>query len=411
MIKQDITSFLSQNIKDKKIVQDLAQVFVEIIDELNPGAENINGYYGNPTKSLKERLVQQYMNDMYRILTNIGNDIRVAQEFALIEEITGVKIDLEVLADVATFIQNEDFYTARTFKEKKGTLTAIKYAYEMVNNVVNKNIQTVPFEIEEIDAFTVKLSGAIPASIYEVVVKPLAQPLGFVYRYVQAFLVRIEEYYSKVLYKNTDISIDYFGNITNRILIDGTKVIDINRVQKATATYTYLYFSSGDFLDWANAYDFNSTNDGYTGEDGDFILATDDGKELIIRVINSLGEDMVIFRTNMAVLRLVYTIHTEPREVDTIDRFDMEEIFGGANIFFNDGVRTFEPIGEPYASEYGELIRIGDMDLEIGGEPPWFIGARQKKVVYDVFKFVESDDQGGFNNAAPYALYNTPPYI
>jgi hypothetical protein len=141
-----------------------------------------------------------------------------------------------IIENISEVLNNEYIYTAKEFKQKKGTVPAIEYAYNAIRGTglqtieVNTDLQDKVFSIKEgTDTenipFIFRVEGSLYKEVYENTVKPIVHPVGFGYLYSKLSSLFFDEFVNVyVTYPNTIVkvvcivgnSLDYSGfTVTN----------------------------------------------------------------------------------------------------------------------------------------------------------------------------------------------------
>jgi len=231
-IKSCLDSVAPYEIVNQKLIKDMIDIFVEFINEkANINVEIDNTYVGE-NKVIDMELVKIYLNDIYTILTSIQMNpdvIRALDKFAeyypkakyvsllteTADNIISTESDFNLVFYSEADLDNDDtlftdglselgterlieyLYTAKAFKQRKGTTSALKYGYNLIRqsgiqesgttDAVTDTLFDVQFGTEENpnEPFYFRISGSLIPEVYENAVVPIVHPLGFGYDYVR----------------------------------------------------------------------------------------------------------------------------------------------------------------------------------------------------------------------------------
>ena len=202
-MKQNIQSIFDSitpdNIQSVPIIKDAMAVFIETLEELASESIDITNAFKN-TK-IKEEIVKIYLDDIYNVLQRIKFNKKISDYIDRYNGYYGTDYyKKEQIFNIVDYINEDHFLTVRSYKEKKGTLQATRYIYDLISAFVLSNDLHHPFTLKELDPFNFKVEGSLPAVFYENIIRPLAHPLGFMYIYEQILKIVLEDFYSDPSY-------------------------------------------------------------------------------------------------------------------------------------------------------------------------------------------------------------------
>lgn len=246
------------NIKDIPVIKDAMAVFIETLEELSKESIDIRRIFENPV--IKEELVKIYLDDLYRVFKTLQFNQKVVEKIERLNSLYGIEYyKVDVILNIAKYINEEHFLTFKSYKEKKGTEDAIKYIYELVGTKLLSEDNKQPFVLTPIAPFVFNISGNLPSELYEAVVRPLAHPLGFVYQYDQLISLLLEDIFlSTITYQVNTLEVrcllpDGSTQATNyKYELDGITprvVVDLINTQTSTETIKKIVFLDGTYLE------------------------------------------------------------------------------------------------------------------------------------------------------------------
>lgn len=274
-------SITPDNIKSIPAIKDAMAIFIETLEELSKESIDIRKMFLNPV--IKEELVKIYLDDLYKVFKTLQFNQKVVNKIERLNAVYGVEYyKIDVIRNIANYINEEHFLTFKSYKEKKGTPDAIKYIYELVGRKLLSEDNFVPFALTEVSPFTFNVSGNLPSELYEAVVRPLAHPLGFVYQYNQLVSLLLEDVvFSTIAYKTNALEVrSLLPNGTTDIInykyeIDGITprvVVDLITSQTNTTTTKKIVFADGKYLEQVTT-SLGQTQVYYKALNGDILIA------------------------------------------------------------------------------------------------------------------------------------------
>ena len=200
-MKQNIQSIFESitpdNIQSVPIIKDAMAVFIETLEELASESIDIANAFKN-TK-IKEEIVKIYLDDIYNVLQRIKFNKKISDYIDRYNGYYGADYyKKEQIFNIVDYINDDHFLTVRSYKEKKGTLQATRYIYDLISAFVLSNDPHHPFTLTELDPFNFKVEGSLPTVFYENIIRPLAHPLGFTYYYEQILKLVLEDFYAEL---------------------------------------------------------------------------------------------------------------------------------------------------------------------------------------------------------------------
>lgn len=231
-IKACLDAVAPYDVINQKLIRDMIDIFVEFMNTRAKVNIDIDNTYVGENDVIDMELVKIYLNDIYTILNTIQMNpdvIRALDNFAeyypnakyvnLLTETTEKILSTENNYDLLFYseadLDNDDtlftdglsrlgtnklieyLYTAKAFKQRKGTASAIKYGYNLIRqsgiqqagttDAVNDSLFDIEYGTEEDPnkPFYFRITGSLIPEVYENAVVPIVHPLGFGYAYVR----------------------------------------------------------------------------------------------------------------------------------------------------------------------------------------------------------------------------------
>lgn len=276
-------SITPDNIKDIPVIKDAMAIFIETLEELSKESIDIRNIFEN--EIIKEELVKIYLDDLYRVFKTLQFNQKVVEKIERLNAAYGIEYyKVDVILNIAKYINEEHFLTFKSYKEKKGTTDAIKYIYELVGTKLLSQDNKMPFTLTEYEPFVFDVSGNLPSELYEAVVRPLAHPLGFVYQYNQLVSLLLEDIFLSttsyeintlevrcLLPNGTTQSTNYkyeLDGITLRV------VVDVTNTQTSSTSTKKIIFADGTYLEQVTT-SLGQTHVYYKAQNGTLIIPYD----------------------------------------------------------------------------------------------------------------------------------------
>lgn len=276
-------SITPDNIKNVPVIKDAMAIFIETLEELSKESIDIRNMFENPV--IKEELVKIYLDDLYKVFKTLQVNQKVVEKIEKINAAFGTEYyKVDVIFNIAKYINEEHFLTFKSYKEKKGTEDAIRYIYELVGRKLLSEDSKVPFALIEYEPFNFNVSGNLPSELYEAVVRPLAHPLGFVYQYSQLVSILLEDVFLSTISYNTNalevrcLLPNGTTNVTNyKYEIDGVTprvVKDIQTTETGLSSTKKIIFQDDKYLEQITT-SLGQTSVYYKAQNGDTLVAYD----------------------------------------------------------------------------------------------------------------------------------------
>lgn len=197
-------SITPDNIKDIPLIKDAMEVFIETLEDLSKESIEIKNIYDN--EIIREELIKIYLDDLYNVLKQIQVNQKIIDRIDAINATYNAGklptdpqyeyISKDIITNISKYINEEHFFSFRSYKEKKGTKAALSYMYSLISSFVNTGDDNVEFSIEETGSpFHFNVFGPLPVEFYEYIIYPLAHPLGFTYTYSQYINLLLQDYF------------------------------------------------------------------------------------------------------------------------------------------------------------------------------------------------------------------------
>jgi len=228
-IKEIFSAITPDNIKNIPVVRDQMDIFIEILEELSKESIDIRNAFENTR--IKEELIKIYLDDLYTVFKQIQFNQSIDELIEKTNAFYGTEYyKKNILADFVSYINEEHFLSIKSFKENKGTTSAIEYIYELVLSLIETNeVSPYPFTLIEKEPFNFKIKGSMNELFYENIVRPLAHPLGFTFTYERIIRLLLEDFYPESSF------------------IYDTSILEIRCLKGTGSTYSrdFLYDSNG----------------------------------------------------------------------------------------------------------------------------------------------------------------------
>lgn len=235
--------------------QSVIEAFVDILSEISPISVNMLDVYSKDTSITNIENVQlgfakMYLNNFYSVWRQAETDYILRNRLEnLLQKYRDLDSE-ELLEDISFFDDENSMYTAerytlgKDFKEKKGTATAIEYAYKVgwlagiegplrteydfnliqeeciggvsqgfwicdslvtpcsgldgsgTSKLINSFIISEEVTGELCTPFTYQIEGSMLPELFEAFVVPLAHPVGFRYIYTKVLKLALVDYFN-----------------------------------------------------------------------------------------------------------------------------------------------------------------------------------------------------------------------
>ena len=143
MLRNIFQAITPDNIKDIQLVKDIMELFIELLDETNPIAQDIKKIYTIDNKAIKDELSKIYLKDLFTYITTVDTNKLLHERFQNIgDSVKTNYLNLERLKNFIYNLTDDDYLAIKKFKEKKGTLQGIEYAY----NIVLENTDSINYD-------------------------------------------------------------------------------------------------------------------------------------------------------------------------------------------------------------------------------------------------------------------------
>jgi len=235
-LKGIFNSITPDNIKNIPIIQDAMGVFIETLEEISSESIDIQNALNNT--NIKEELIKIYLDDLYNVLQQIQLNQKLIEYIERSNKLYGSEyFKKEVIFNIANYINDEHFLTIKSYKEKKGSVQAIKYIYDLISTFVLSDDLQFPFTLTELEPFNFKVQGSLPAEFYENIIRPLAHPLGFSYYYERILLLILEDFF---------VDLNFFYNtheLEVRTLKQSGEIIKFDFLNKSDGTKRVVFYT------------------------------------------------------------------------------------------------------------------------------------------------------------------------
>lgn len=327
-IKACLEAIAPYDIINKKVNKDTLDIIIDFLNTKASSSIDVENSYIGESQIIDMELVKIYLNDIYTILSSIQqnpNIIRALDNLAenypkaklinLITETADGIISTESGYGISFFTEQdlnsadgdgsiggsigsmsnetlkEYLYTAKAFKQRKGTLSALKYGYNIIRqsgvqeigttDAVTDTLFDIQYGTEENpnQPFYFRITGSLIPEVYENAVVPIVHPLGFGYEYVRLMkLAFLELDLVKEVQSNYDVKI-ICDNGAYQYNIDAEDIINIEKVYDDFGDVKITVFLK-DTADIATG--FNSTGYKIVRDYNSLVYLMDEFDEILI---------------------------------------------------------------------------------------------------------------------------------
>jgi hypothetical protein len=219
LFKELIKSIIPQDVKDKKVLYDSILILLDYIEENTNFSFDISKIFSTENAEIKNALVSAYLENLKTAYEKAVLDDNISERLQEAYAQIGMQYTPNIIENISEVLNNEYIYTAKEFKQKKGTVPAIEYAYNAIRGTglqtieVNTDLQDKVFSIKEgTDTenipFIFRVEGSLYKEVYENTVKPIVHPVGFGYLYSKLSSLFFDEFVNvKVTYPNTIVKV------------------------------------------------------------------------------------------------------------------------------------------------------------------------------------------------------------
>lgn len=212
-IKSIFDAITPENLRDVPAISDAVDIFIETLEELSQESIDIKNIYENDL--IREELIKIYLDDIYHVFKNIQYNQKIVKKIDKINSIYNTEetgneyFNTDALYNITKYLNDEHFLSSKSFKQKKGTVPGLKYIYDLISVFVNTGDAAQPFTIIEKEPFNLHIKGSLPEEFFEYIVRPLANPMGFIYFYEQIILLKLEDFFPgyEITYTINDLQV------------------------------------------------------------------------------------------------------------------------------------------------------------------------------------------------------------
>lgn len=220
LFKELVNSLIPDEIKAKTVLYDTIQILLEYIEDNNNFSYDISKIFTADNPIIKDAMVTAYLENLKSAYEKALLDDNISQRLIESYEQVGLEYTPSVISNISTVLNEEYIYTAKEFKQKKGTIPAIEYAYNAIRGTgiqsinVNTDLQDRTFKVIEgtqtnpNEPFIFQVEGSLFKEVYENAVKPIVHPVGFGYFYSKLSTIYFDEFVNvKVTYPNAIVQV------------------------------------------------------------------------------------------------------------------------------------------------------------------------------------------------------------
>lgn len=218
LFKELVKSTIPASITNNKINNDVIDIILSYIEEKVPMSYDISSIFAN--KVVKKEVVNTYLENISNAFSSALTDTNIIEKLIKAYKDAGLTYNPNNIKDITEIYTDEYLNTAKVFKQRKGTIPAIKFAYNAIRNAriqttdTNFDINDVVFNILEgttqnkKEPFTFRVEGSMYEEIYENAVKPIVHPVGFGYIYTKVLSLLFQEFFNvKLIYSNRNVKV------------------------------------------------------------------------------------------------------------------------------------------------------------------------------------------------------------
>jgi len=360
MLKSIFEAITPENIKNIPIVQDAMDIFVALLEENSQLSTDIKKLYTIENDIIRVQLAKIFLKDLYENINKVDSNEQLYNRFKdFTPELREKYINVERLKDVTKNMSEDDYLVIKNFKENKGTFDALNYMYSIVKkNTDSTNYDEETFfellEDELAPKYTFTLKGAVDKTLYQSVVAPIAQPLGFLLtEYINTVTVPIEDNFL-FTYSFINKNLDVYDSTDNLIESFDFKIISDVKVQTAgNYIINQIYFDDGTFLD-------------YNVSLGTLFYKQDNGENVAPTIIKSYNNFGKVYLNTEYDLRKSYQYDNVLR-VKAMINMDLAEYYGfvvgDIQTIIGEGISVVG-LEKEYFGGLSDVTRIYRLDIE-----------------------------------------------
>lgn len=201
MYKSVLKKIVPENVRDRRVIMDVLDVFVEFIFEYSDLALDINNLYAANNEVTFEEIIKTYAANFHKTISDGTKSTKLVEQLRKSHEKWGFTFDETRLnfrsLDLLTKEQLELF---KSFQQSKGTLKSIDFIYKIIEQL---NIESGVLETDgelvlkdfKDQTFHYVVEGSMLQEVFEAFVRPLSHPVGWTYLYVRTYNLHFKDYF------------------------------------------------------------------------------------------------------------------------------------------------------------------------------------------------------------------------
>lgn len=211
MYKSVLKKIVPENVRDRQVIKDSLDVFVDYIFEYSNLAIDINNLYTSKNEVTFEEIIKTYAANFYNVVNDGAKNNRLAQALRKAHEKWGFTFDETKLSFTALeLLTQEQLELFKSFQQSKGTFRSIEFIYKIIEQLgIESGVLETDGELVLKDfkdqPFHYQLEGSMLQEVFESFVKPLAHPVGWTYLYLRTYNLHFKDYFlcKEVYYPKT----------------------------------------------------------------------------------------------------------------------------------------------------------------------------------------------------------------
>lgn len=206
LFKELVKLGIPDYILNQKINADIIDVVLDYIEANSSISYDITKVYTSNNTALKEEFINTYLENISSSFDKALYDQNIIERLTKVYESLGMTYDPTSIPNLADVFTDEYLDVSKTFKQRKGTSPAIKFAYNAIRSSkvqgvnVSSEIDDAIFDVrmgtaeDRNQPFIFEVDGTLYKEVYENMVKPIVHPVGFGYIYAKILAVLFSEY-------------------------------------------------------------------------------------------------------------------------------------------------------------------------------------------------------------------------
>jgi hypothetical protein len=268
LFKELVNSLIPDELKSKTVIYDSIQILLEYIEDNNNFSYDISRIFTENNSIVKDSLVSAYLENIKSAYEKALLDENISERLTKLYATINMQYSPSNINNISDILNEEYIYTAKEFKQKKGSIPAIEYAYNAIRGTgiqgidVSTDLQDRTFSVKEgtpenpNEPFMFQVEGSLYEEVYDNTVKPIVHPVGFGYFYSKLTSLFFDEFVSvTVTYPNTIAKVVCTTSGTTLDYSNLTVVSVIEEVDETLHKKISVIFDNGTKL----VRDFNTT--------------------------------------------------------------------------------------------------------------------------------------------------------